>query len=61
MSRSHYLLLSVVAIWVGVAGSCSRARVESMNKMNEGVIAEQDERGRNRCSAEASAGCDEVA
>ena len=44
MSRSHYLLLGVVAIWIGVAGSCSRARVESMNKMNEGVLAAQQKR-----------------
>ena len=44
MSRSNYLLLSIVVIWVGVAGSCSRARVESMNKMNEGVIAAQQKR-----------------
>lgn len=44
MSRSHLLLISCFTLLVGVAADCSRARVESMNKMNEGVMAAQQKR-----------------
>jgi tetratricopeptide (TPR) repeat protein len=38
------LAIGVMALFLCTAGNCSRARVESMNKMNEGVIAAQQKR-----------------
>jgi hypothetical protein len=37
-------LRGVLTLLFTTAGNCSRARVESMNKMNEGVIAAQQKR-----------------
>jgi tetratricopeptide (TPR) repeat protein len=44
MKRSRTLLVGLLTLLVCLAGNCSRARVESMNKMNEGVIAAQQKR-----------------
>lgn len=44
MKRSHLTVLGCLLLVVGMASNCSRARVESMNKMNEGVIAAQQKR-----------------
>ncbi|MDD9971571.1 MAG: tetratricopeptide repeat protein [Myxococcales bacterium] len=44
MKRSHVMLVGCLSLVVGMASNCSRARVESMNKMNEGVIAAQQKR-----------------
>jgi protein O-GlcNAc transferase len=44
MTRFQVLLLTIVAIGFCMGGNCSRARVESMNKMNEGVMAGQQKR-----------------
>lgn len=44
MSRTRIIQVSCLAVMLGFAGNCSRARVESMNKMNEGVVAAQQKR-----------------
>ena len=44
MKRCQLLIVGGLTMLVGMAGDCSRARVESMNKMNEGVIAAQQKR-----------------
>ena len=44
MTRSTLLLGAVLTLLLCMGGNCSRARVESMNKMNEGVIAAQQKR-----------------
>jgi tetratricopeptide (TPR) repeat protein len=44
MTRFQIVLLGVFTACVSYGGNCSRARVESMNKMNEGVIAAQQKR-----------------
>ena len=44
MKRSQLLLVASLTLVVGMAGNCSRARVESMNKLNEGVVAAQQKR-----------------
>jgi tetratricopeptide (TPR) repeat protein len=44
MKRCQVLVVGVLTLLSSVAGNCSRARVESMNKMNEGVIAAQQKR-----------------
>jgi Tfp pilus assembly protein PilF len=44
MKRCQVLVVGVFTLLSSVAGNCSRARVESMNKMNEGVIAAQQKR-----------------
>ncbi|MDH5674142.1 MAG: tetratricopeptide repeat protein [Myxococcales bacterium] len=41
---SAALLTAAFTVLVGMAGNCSRARVESMNKMNEGVVAAMQKR-----------------
>lgn len=54
--RSHLNLVCCFALLVGAAGNCSRARVESMNKMNEGVVAAQQKRFLEATQALESAG-----
>ncbi len=44
MTRFQMLAVGVLSVCVCMGGNCSRARVESMNKMNEGVIAAQQKR-----------------
>src|SRR5687768_8980438 len=44
MKLSKPLVIGVFAFFLCTAGNCSRARVESMNKMNEGVVAAQQKR-----------------
>ena len=44
MNRFRTLAIGLLTLCVCMAGNCSRARVESMNKMNEGVIAAQQKR-----------------
>jgi tetratricopeptide (TPR) repeat protein len=44
MKRVQVVVVGLLTLLVCVAGNCSRARVESMNKMNEGVIAAQQKR-----------------
>jgi tetratricopeptide (TPR) repeat protein len=44
MKQFKPLVIGVMALFLCTAGNCSRARVESMNKMNEGVIAAQQKR-----------------
>jgi tetratricopeptide (TPR) repeat protein len=44
MNRFRTLAIGLLTLFVCVAGNCSRARVESMNRMNEGVIAAQQKR-----------------
>jgi tetratricopeptide (TPR) repeat protein len=44
MKRCQVLVVGLFTLLVSVGGNCSRARVESMNKMNEGVIAAQQKR-----------------
>lgn len=44
MKRSPLLLVASLTLFVCFAADCSRARVESMNKMNEGVVAAQQKR-----------------
>ena len=44
MKRSQLLVVALLTFFVGVGGNCSRARVESMNKLNEGVVAAQQKR-----------------
>jgi tetratricopeptide (TPR) repeat protein len=44
MKRSSLLLVALLTLLTGVGGNCSRARVESMNKLNEGVVAAQQKR-----------------
>ena len=44
MKRSQLCIAGCLTLLVCMAGNCSRARVESMNKMNEGVIAAQQKR-----------------
>jgi tetratricopeptide (TPR) repeat protein len=44
MKRSHLFLVALFTVLVSMAGNCSRARVESMNKMNEGVVAAMQKR-----------------
>src|SRR5687768_10581541 len=44
MKLSKPLVIGVFALFLCTAGNCSRARVESMNKMNEGVVAAQQKR-----------------
>src|ERR1044071_1575277 len=38
------LVIGGLVLFLGTAANCSRARVESMNKMNEGVVAAQQKR-----------------
>ncbi len=42
--RLELVLVAALTLLSSMAGNCSRARVESMNKMNEGVIAAQQKR-----------------
>ena len=44
MKRLQLTLVGLVALLFATGGNCSRERVESMNKMNEGVIAAQQKR-----------------
>lgn len=44
MTRFQVLMLTLFSVGICMGGNCSRARVESMNKMNEGVIAGQQKR-----------------
>ena len=44
MKRLPLLLVASLTLFVSFAADCSRARVESMNKMNEGVVAAQQKR-----------------
>lgn len=44
MKRSTLVLGAVLTLLLCMGGNCSRARVESMNKMNEGVVAAQQKR-----------------
>jgi len=44
MKRFQLLMVGCLTLVVCMAGNCSRARVESMNKMNEGVILAQQKR-----------------
>jgi tetratricopeptide (TPR) repeat protein len=44
MKRSQLLVVALLTLFVSVGGNCSRARVESMNKLNEGVVAAQQKR-----------------
>jgi tetratricopeptide (TPR) repeat protein len=44
MKRSQLLVVALLTSLVGMGGNCSRARVESMNKLNEGVVAAQQKR-----------------
>jgi tetratricopeptide (TPR) repeat protein len=44
MKRSQVVVVALFTLLLCVGGNCSRARVESMNKMNEGVIAAQPKR-----------------
>lgn len=44
MKRSQLLVVALLTFLVGTGGNCSRARVESMNKLNEGVVAAQQKR-----------------
>jgi tetratricopeptide (TPR) repeat protein len=44
MNRFRTLAIGLLTLCVCVASNCSRARVESMNRMNEGVIAAQQKR-----------------
>lgn len=44
MKRRHAVVVGLVVALVGLGGDCSRARVESMNQMNEGVIYAQQKR-----------------
>jgi tetratricopeptide (TPR) repeat protein len=44
MKRSTLVLGAALTLLLNMGGNCSRARVESMNKMNEGVIAAQQKR-----------------
>ena len=44
MKLSKPLVIGVLAFFLCTAANCSRARVESMNKMNEGVVAAQQKR-----------------
>jgi tetratricopeptide (TPR) repeat protein len=39
MKRVQLIVVSVATLLVSMAGDCSRARVESVNKMNDGVTA----------------------
>ena len=38
------LVIGGLVLFLSTAANCSRARVESMNKMNEGVVAAQQKR-----------------
>jgi len=44
MKRLQALVVGLFVLVVGVGGNCSRARVESMNEMNEGVVYAQQKR-----------------
>lgn len=44
MKLSNAVAIGSIAFFLCTAADCSRARVESMNKMNEGVIAAQQKR-----------------
>ena len=44
MMRHQALALAALSALVGLGGNCSRARVESMNQMNEGVVQAQQKR-----------------
>jgi tetratricopeptide (TPR) repeat protein len=44
MNRFRTLAIGLLTLLVCVASNCSRARVESMNRMNEGVVAAQQKR-----------------
>ncbi len=44
MKLSNAVAIGSIALFLCTAADCSRARVESMNKMNEGVIAAQQKR-----------------
>lgn len=44
MTRTRTLLIGLFTMLLCGAANCSRARVESVNKMNEGVIAAQQKR-----------------
>lgn len=44
MKRLEALAVGILMALVGLGGDCSRARVESMNQMNEGVIYAQQKR-----------------
>jgi len=44
MKRLEALVVGILLALVGLGGDCSRARVESMNQMNEGVIYAQQKR-----------------
>ena len=44
MKRLQLTLVGLMALLFATGGNCSRERVESMNKMNEGVIAAQQKR-----------------
>lgn len=44
MKRLQWVVVGALTLSFSTAGDCSRARVESMNKMNEGVIAAQQKR-----------------
>jgi tetratricopeptide (TPR) repeat protein len=44
MRLSRQEVIGLFALFLCTAGNCSRARVESMNKMNEGVVAAQQKR-----------------
>ncbi|MFW6067332.1 MAG: tetratricopeptide repeat protein [Myxococcota bacterium] len=44
MKQHHALVLGLVAVGVLTGGQCSRARVESMNHMNEGIVYAQQQR-----------------
>lgn len=44
MKRHQALVLGLLALGVLTGGQCSRARVESMNQMNEGIVYAQQQR-----------------
>jgi len=56
MKLSKPLVIGIFALFLCTAGNCSRARVESMNKMNEGVVAAQQKRFLEATQALESAG-----
>lgn len=44
MKRTHLCLVATLSVGLSLGGNCSRERVESMNKMNEGVVAAHQKR-----------------
>jgi len=56
MKRSQLICVALLTLVVCMGGDCSRARVESMNKMNEGVIAAQQKRYQDASKLFDSAG-----